>query len=431
MRSIIRLSTEFATAANLGVITKAGTNEFHGRTFWDYNTSSWNSRSFFAKTVPFRVYHDFGVNASGPIVKNKLFFLASYEGSRERAKTVTIEDVPLEPWRKGDFSGLLQGAKPTVIKNPFTGLPFTNNQIPPELISSVSQKAQEYFYPLPNSGGPGALSSNWQQQFPGTTGFTRYDHFDARVDYQVTSRDAIFGRVSWRRLPLEYTDLYPLHVTQLRRGKSAVFSWNRTLSPSAINEFRFGATYHVNPYWADVIGSDLVQQFGIKGISTAGIHDAPIFQITGVTAIDLDAADAAEIELLWQDLSSSDNEDEIAYRGGRRFVARLRRAAADTSRSARAEAAAEPVALTIAERGILDNLRLTPITRRAPAAGEVEIEVAAAGLNFRDVLIALGQYPGAAELGSARKRSAGTRTVWTKKPKKTIVWTLAAGKSSR
>ena len=175
---------EFATAANLGVITKAGTNEFHGRAFWDYNTSSWNSRSFFANTVPFRVYHDFGVNVSGPIVKNKLFFMASYEGSRESANRVTIEDVPLEPWHKGDFSGLL--ARGTVIRDPSTGQPFSNNQIPANRINSVSQKVQEYFYPFPNSGAPGALSSNWQIQLPGTTGFTRYDHFDARVDYKAT-----------------------------------------------------------------------------------------------------------------------------------------------------------------------------------------------------------------------------------------------------
>ena len=280
---------EFATAANLGVITRAGTNEFHGRTFWDYNTSSWNSRSFFASSVPFRVYHDFGASAAGPILKNKLFFLTSYEGSRERAKRVLIEDVPLPAWHNGDFSSLL--ARGAVIRNPFTGQPFTNNQIPANLISPVSQKVQDYFYPSPNAGTPGALSSNWQIQLPGTTGFTRYDHFDARMDYQMTSRDAIFGRISWRRLPLEYTDIYPLHVTQLRLGKSGVLSWNHTLSPGAVNEFRFGATYHVNPYWADAIGSDLLPQFGIKGISTAGIHNVPIFQITGVTSIDLDAVD--------------------------------------------------------------------------------------------------------------------------------------------
>jgi hypothetical protein len=277
---------EFATAANLGVVTKAGTNEFHGRAFWDYNSHILNSRSVFASSRPFRVYNDFGANAGGPILRNRLFFLASFEGSRERARRVLIEDVPLPAWRTGDFSGLS-----TALRDPFTGAPFAGNRIPQHLISPVSQKVQDYFYPLPNSGPPGALSSNWQVQFPGTTGFTRYNHVDARVDYNIGSRDVVFARVSWRRLPLDYVDISPLHVTQLRLGKSGVFSWNHTISPGAINEFRFGVTYHVNPYWADAIGSDLLREFGIQGISTAGINNVPIFQITGVTSIDLDAVD--------------------------------------------------------------------------------------------------------------------------------------------
>jgi hypothetical protein len=277
---------EFATAGNIKVVTKSGTNEFHGGAFWDFNDNHLNARNFFSSTVPFRVYHDFAVNTGGPIKKNKLFFFADYEGSREAAKVLNIMDVPLPAFRNGDFSAL----KGTVVKNPFTGQPFPNNQIPASLISPVSQKIQDYFYPLPNTGSPGALSSNWQAQYPGTTGFTHYDHFDARIDYNISNRDFIFGRVSWRRMPLDYTDVYPLHETQLRRTRSGVLSWNDTLSPSAVNEFRFGATFHVNPYYIDAVGSDLIKQFGIQGISTVGVHNAPIFQITGVSAVDLDAA---------------------------------------------------------------------------------------------------------------------------------------------
>ncbi len=277
---------EFATAGNIKVVTKSGTNDFHGGAFWDFNDDHLNARNFFSSTVPFRVYHDFGTSLGGPIKKNKVFFFGAYEGSREAAKVLNIMDVPLPAFRNGDFSGL----KGAVVKNPFTGQPFPNNQIPSSLISPVSQKVQDYFYPLPNTGAPGALSSNWQAQYPGTTGFTHYDHFDARVDYNLSSRDVIFGRVSWRRMPLEYTDVYPLHETQLRRTKSGVASWTHTITPAAVNEFRFGATFHVNPYFIDAVGSDLIRQFGIQGVTTTGVHNAPIFNITGVSAVDLDAA---------------------------------------------------------------------------------------------------------------------------------------------
>ena len=127
-------------------------------------------------------------------------------------------------------------------------------------------------------------------QEPGTTGFTRHDHLDGRVDYNVTNNDAVFARLSWRRMPLDYTDVYPLRVTQLRRSRSGVLSWNRTISPAAVNEFRFGATYHTNPYHILTLGTDLVRQFGIEGVSDIPLYNAPSFSINGVSSPNLQAA---------------------------------------------------------------------------------------------------------------------------------------------
>ena len=58
-----------------------------------------------------------------------------------------------------------------------------------------------------------------------------------------------------------------------------------------MNEFRTGVTYHRNSYLLDVIGSDLIQKVGIKGVNTKGIHDAPIFRIDPVTYLDCDDDD--------------------------------------------------------------------------------------------------------------------------------------------
>src|SRR5712691_948746 len=63
---------EFATAGNVQVVSKSGTNDFHGGAFWDYNGSRLNARNFFSATVPFRVYHNFAAFAGGPIKKNKI-----------------------------------------------------------------------------------------------------------------------------------------------------------------------------------------------------------------------------------------------------------------------------------------------------------------------------------------------------------------------
>jgi acyl transferase domain-containing protein/surfactin synthase thioesterase subunit/acyl carrier protein len=113
------------------------------------------------------------------------------------------------------------------------------------------------------------------------------------------------------------------------------------------------------------------------------------------TLIDLDK-DASAVEILAEEIFAKDDETQIAWRGRRRLVARL---------------APAPVAPRIPQadnyhlestvKGTLDSLTLTSAMRRAPAATEVEIEVLASGLNFRDVVIALGLYPAkTAELGS-------------------------------
>ncbi|HEV2129862.1 MAG TPA: polyketide synthase dehydratase domain-containing protein, partial [Longimicrobiaceae bacterium] len=108
----------------------------------------------------------------------------------------------------------------------------------------------------------------------------------------------------------------------------------------------------------------------------------------------LDAPAALAIEL-----AAGDGEDRIAWRSGGRYVARLARYSATAAAPSAATDA--PVELDVGARGILDNLVLRTAKRRLPAAGEIEVRVRASGLNFRDVLNALGMYPGdAGPLGS-------------------------------
>ncbi len=279
---------EFSTVGNILVASKSGTNQFHGGAFWDYNGNALNARNFFSATVPFRVYNNFGTSIGGPIKKNKLFIFGDYEGSREAATTTLLESVPLPGWRTGDFS--TGGVKPLV--DPTNGQPFPGNIIPANRISKVSQNIQSYGYPNPNSGSANSVVNNWTANYPGNTGFTHYDHFDIRGDFNATSRDLIYARYSWRLLPLTVPAIYPLYRDQDRHGQSSVLAWNHMITPAAFNEFRFGTTFHNNHYTANVVGSDLLQQFGITGVPTAGIKTAPFFNITGVTPWSPDAASA-------------------------------------------------------------------------------------------------------------------------------------------
>ncbi len=108
--------------------------------------------------------------------------------------------------------------------------------------------------------------------------------------------------------------------------------------------------------------------------------------------VDLDPS-AQDASSLLDDLLAPDQQDQIAFRRGSRFVPRLVRSplsARGSARPAAATAPARPVQVRLTDYGRFEQLTLKPLTRRPPGAGEVEVEVRAAGLNFRDVLNALG-----------------------------------------
>jgi acyl transferase domain-containing protein/NADPH:quinone reductase-like Zn-dependent oxidoreductase len=100
--------------------------------------------------------------------------------------------------------------------------------------------------------------------------------------------------------------------------------------------------------------------------------------------LDLDSANS-DFTALAGELVAESAEEQIAFRQGKTYRARL---------EARFPADLESRRLTISARGSIDNLKSEPMQRREPSAGEVEVEVAASALNFRDLLGVLGMYPG-------------------------------------
>src|SRR5690606_495798 len=126
-------------------------------------------------------------------------------------------------------------------------------------------------------------------------------------------------------------------------------------------------------------------------------------------SVDLDPAATAveQARTLVAELRRGDGEDHVGVRGGERYVARLARGDAQSEAAAsggvvQAAAAPEPatVALEASPDGVLEALAWRPARRRAPGPGEVEIRVSASGLNFRDVMNALGMRADPEPLGS-------------------------------
>jgi acyl transferase domain-containing protein/acyl carrier protein len=139
---------------------------------------------------------------------------------------------------------------------------------------------------------------------------------------------------------------------------------------------------------ADASEAVRIEQCPVAGLARVAAAEHPEL---GVKLIDLDAqAGAAEVRLLVEELLSDSDEGQIAFRKGARLAARFARKAKPASRNIDES----PIRLNIGTRGTLENLTIAPAARRPPNRGEIEVRVRASGLNFRDVLSALGMYPG-------------------------------------
>ena len=121
----------------LNILTKAGSNDFHWSGFEFFRNDVFNAKNYFEKTVDqpassFR-NNQFGATAGGPLVKDRIFWFANYEGQRLRAGSVQFASVPTEDQRLGIF------------RNPATGL---NVQLP---VDPVSARILDRFVPKPNA----------------------------------------------------------------------------------------------------------------------------------------------------------------------------------------------------------------------------------------------------------------------------------------
>ena len=112
--------------SQVNVVSRSGTNQFHGALWEFHRNDNLNARNFFASRRPAQVQNQFGGAAGGRLVRDKLFVFGSYQGLRDRREAVTqTVDVPSTVERSGDFRGLSR-----TLTNPIdtlTGQPFTDS----------------------------------------------------------------------------------------------------------------------------------------------------------------------------------------------------------------------------------------------------------------------------------------------------------------
>ncbi len=287
-------SAEFGRNAGaiVNVVTKSGSNRFHGSVYEFHRNSALDARNFFdppGKT-PLFIQNQFGWSLGGPIVRDKTFFFVDYEGFRQRKARTFLRTIPTLEMRRGDFrgTGITIFDPSTTRPNPsgpgFIRDPFPDNQIPPERIDQVARRLAA-LYPVPNRPG---LVSNFIFN-PVRRQDT--DQFDVRIDHRLTEHDDFFARYSFNNtdtinppsLPgLAGGEQFLFHGPSRLRPQSLVVTETHVFRSDLINQFRFGynrINLRVLPFF---FGRKLAEEFGISGINNDQFSSSmPAFAIAG------------------------------------------------------------------------------------------------------------------------------------------------------
>ncbi|HEY7208891.1 MAG TPA: carboxypeptidase regulatory-like domain-containing protein [Bryobacteraceae bacterium] len=239
----------------VNVVIKSGTNQFHGDVFEYFrndifNADNWARNWQGLDRSPLR-WNQFGGTLGGPIVKDRLFFFADYQGLR-RAIPTQLSTTTVFPaaWRQGDFSSLLDtsftGAKaPIQLYNPYTAdpvtgnrLPFAGNRIPRNLLDpgALNLLNDTSLYPLPTKN---TIQNNYAY---GNASYINTDQGDAKVDWRPNEKDYYTVRYSNGRQDQPALNSFPLFYNTFNTSpfQNGVINWTRTFSPSVVNEARAG-----------------------------------------------------------------------------------------------------------------------------------------------------------------------------------------------
>lgn len=226
--------------AVFNVITKSGTNAFHGSVFEYNQNDAFSARNFFAEGVPPLRWNDFGGTFGGPIRHDKAFFFFAYERQPTVTYPITIYTFPTAAMRQGDFSA---PGLPTVyipnslalVNGQYVRQPYPGNKIPSQDFDPVAAKIQAYF-PTPNL--PGVVNNYYfSPRSPVTTTW-----WNGKVDYNITPGNRL--EVSFTYSPLTEYDPSPAAPigadTRNQEEQLAQLTDAWSLSPTMVNEFHFG-----------------------------------------------------------------------------------------------------------------------------------------------------------------------------------------------
>ncbi len=270
-------SAEFGRGAvQINVATKAGTNDLHGAAFEFVRNDNFDAKEYrqVGNKNPF-LRNQFGFALSGRLVRDKLFFMSNFESLRETKTLQGLNNVAPDRMRGGDFS-----ASGRAVYDPATrtfstdaggnvravaAMPFANSIIPVSRFNPVSVKLLEFF-PRAMRAGDDILGNHIRQRNRPIT----WEQFNQRLDYVQSVKSTWYGRFSWSDEDYKEIAAFEDQEANILTKTNQVLASNiRTLSPTVVNEFRFGWTQFNNDqrrFYA--FRRDVTGELGINGLNS-------------------------------------------------------------------------------------------------------------------------------------------------------------------
>ena len=270
-----------STGGIVTMSTRSGTNSFRGSAFESLRNDALDARNFFATAKPDVSLNQFGGTLGGPIRKNKTFFFATWERTRQLVSDPILSTVPTLANRQGDFSDLRTAAgQPVIVYDPVTRQPFFGNVIPRERLDPVALAALQYV-PLPNRQGTATNASNYAGNNDSTLD---RDIIVAKVDHKPGMNDLLTVRYYINNAVTDVSGSYgnamadPLSDHTDVRVQNVTAGHTHIFGSNLVNDLR--VTYLRRKFIDSHpgLGENLAAKIGLTGVSDRAF---PVFNIPG------------------------------------------------------------------------------------------------------------------------------------------------------
>ena len=224
---------------HVNLVSKSGTNDLHGAVYDYIQNTVFNAHDFFdAPGSPKLInhYNQYGFAVGGPVYlpklyngRNRTFFFGSWEKLNQVSESTGIASTLTSAERNGDFS-----AAGVQITDPFTGVPYPNNQIPASELNSPSGKisqALEKYMTLPNLSG---VQNNLQNSFPNNIVITQT--LD-RVDENIGDKNRLYFRYHWQNITIVNGSNFAVNNSYgPTHSRNYAIGYTRILKPNLVND---------------------------------------------------------------------------------------------------------------------------------------------------------------------------------------------------